>query len=251
MTWKERKLYNYNLTHKIIDEVIYKKCTQCPEEEAWQPMNDEHYYKWKRSPDGFQAQCISCSIKKASKYQTEHSKERSRYNHKRYVAMPEYHKNKDIKWRENNPKRMSYLMSRWQKNNPDKVRYYNAKRKLEKEHKITKSEWKACKEYFDNCCAYCGLPIEKHYRTYAGKLQNIDLHKEHVIVDGRNDIKNCVPSCQSCNSSKGEYSLNTWYNINNPIFDSIKLHKIYMWLRYDYKKFIEKKKPKGKYNKKK
>jgi hypothetical protein len=91
----------------------------------------------------------------------------------------------------------------------------------------------------------------EHYRTYAGKIQKMDLHKEHVIVDGRNDIKNCIPSCQICNDSKGEYSLNTWYNSSNSKFDPIKLHKIYLWLRYDYKKYIEKKKVKRNYKKKK
>jgi len=32
-------------------------------------------------------------------------------------------------------------------------------------------------------------------------LKNI-LHKEHVDDNGANDLSNCVPSCQSCNSTK-------------------------------------------------
>ena len=117
--------------------------------------------------------------------------------------------------------------------------------KRKKKHRLSKQEWKSCKEYFNNECAYCGLPIEEHFRKYAGKLQKIDFHKEHVIDDGRDDIKNCIPSCQICNSSKRESSLNTWYNQENPNYTRERYLKIYNWIRYDCKKYIEKKKQKN------
>jgi endonuclease I len=77
-----------------------------------------------------------------------------------------------------------------------------------------------------------------------------DLHKDHVIPDGRNDLKNCVPACHSCNSSKGDLSLNTWYNKNNPVYAYDRYIKIYKWIRFDCRKFIRKKQPKRKYAKK-
>jgi hypothetical protein len=83
-----------------------------------------------------------------------------------------------------------------------------------------------------------------------GKLVLMDLHKEHVIHNGRKDLKNCVPSCQSCNDKKWKFTLNEWYNKDNPVYAYERYHKIYVWLRYDYKKYIQKRKPKQKYERK-
>ena len=104
----------------------------------------------------------------------------------------------------------------WCRNNPDKVKKYN-KNRQEKNHNITNKEWDTCKIYFNNCCAYCGLPIEEHLIKRKNKIINMDFHKEHVVYGGKDNLKNCVPSCGTCNSEKWEYSLNTWYNQNNPI----------------------------------
>ncbi|RNB59424.1 hypothetical protein EDM57_04590 [Brevibacillus gelatini] len=71
-----------------------------------------------------------------------------------------------------------------------------------------------------------------------------DLHKEHVIHDGRNDLKNCVPSCRSCNSEKNTRTLNDWYNKNNPKYTYERYFRIYQWMRYDCLKFIKKKRKK-------
>ena len=35
------------------------------------------------------------------------------------------------------------------------------------------------------------------------------------IDDGKNDLSNCIPSCESCNSSKNIKTLNNWYNHEN------------------------------------
>lgn len=129
----------------------------------------------------------------------------------------------------------------WQRKNKDKVKLANEKRS-DYNHKITIQEWRDCKQYFNNTCAYCGLKLEDHYFTRLGITKNGDFHKDHVIDDGRNDLKNCIPSCKSCNCSKHETSLNNWYNKENPVFNQERYHKIYLWLRYDHKKFIKQKK---------
>jgi hypothetical protein len=121
---------------------------------------------------------------------------------------------------------------------------YNKNRR-EKNHKITEKEWYNCKLYFNFRCAYCGKTWEDNF-VETGK----DLHKEHVIDEGRNDIKNCVPSCNTCNTQKNTKTLNEWYNTNNSIYSYERYLKIYQFMRYDYKKYIHKKKPKGKYTKK-
>ncbi len=59
--------------------------------------------------------------------------------------------------------------------------------KRKKKHRLSKQEWKSCKEYFNNECAYCGLPIEEHFRKYAGKLQKIDFQlRSQLEIEVRN-----------------------------------------------------------------
>lgn len=127
----------------------------------------------------------------------------------------------------------------WEQNNKDKIKRYGEKRYSNKKHKISKKEWIVCKLYFDNSCAYCALHEDSHYRIYSGQLKKIDLHKEHVDDDGANDLSNCIPACQSCNSSKRDFKLEDWYNENNPDFTQERLDKIHKWLNDDYKKYIK------------
>jgi hypothetical protein len=120
---------------------------------------------------------------------------------------------------------------------------------------MSKREWISCKSYFINengawCCAYCGLPIEEHFKTYNGELKNVDFHKEHVIHNGADDLSNCIPSCQSCNCQKWEFQLEEWYNESNPNFTQERLNKIYKWLQFDYKLYIEEHKSRKEYTKK-
>lgn len=119
---------------------------------------------------------------------------------------------------------------KWLRNNKDKVRQYRLNRVSNKKHKIPKEEWIRCKEYFNFSCAYCGMTEVEHKNKY-----NQQLHKEHVIHDGRDDIKNCVSSCKICNSCKNISSLNNWYNTNNINYSRERYLKIYNWIRYDSK----------------
>jgi len=125
----------------------------------------------------------------------------------------------------------------WMKDNKDKIHDYNMKHSCKK-HQISKEQWKECKDYFNNECAYCGLKQEDHFIHRKGKLINIDLHKEHVVWNDANDLSNCVPSCQTCNSRKHTYALDKWYNKDNPKFTQERYDKIIKWITEDYKKFI-------------
>lgn len=66
-----------------------------------------------------------------------------------------------------------------------------------------------------------------------------DLHKEHAIHDGKNDLSNCVPSCRYCNSQKWEFPLDEWYSEGNPIYNVINKNKIIKWMEEDHKKFLK------------
>ena len=56
----------------------------------------------------------------------------------------------------------------------------------------TTAEWIAKRDLLGNVCMYCGeaKPLTRD-------------HKVPISAGGSNDIKNIVPSCQSCNSRKG------------------------------------------------
>jgi 5-methylcytosine-specific restriction endonuclease McrA len=123
----------------------------------------------------------------------------------------------------------------WQKENPEKLKNYGLKKR---KHNITIKEWQDCKNYFNNECAYCGLPIENNYVKYANKLVLSDLHKEHVDDVGSDELDNCVPACKVCNSEKGSYRLDDWYNKENKKWSEERYNKIINWINDDYKQYI-------------
>jgi hypothetical protein len=233
LTREERTLFNWQQNHRINEnEKVERQCSQCKE---WKVEETNFYLRNKSKPEnGYQAECKDCSEFRSLKRYKTHIEEHNESNRK-LRKKPEYQQ----KERERLKKcRERGLQQDWRIRNPDKVAIYNRNRIEHKKHDITTSQWISCKEFFDNKCAYCGLPIEEHFRPYRGQLQKIDLHKEHVIFNGENDITNCVPSCQSCNSSKWEYQLDEWYNDSNPNYTIERYNKIKEWMEIECKKYI-------------
>ena len=65
---------------------------------------------------------------------------------------------------------------------------------------LTEAQWQAALNYFDNCCAYCGV-------------SGVPLAQEHVIPlsgGGGYVAGNIVPACRRCNGSKRDRSLEDW-----------------------------------------
>lgn len=51
-----------------------------------------------------------------------------------------------------------------------------------------------------------------------------------------------LPSCQSCNSKKNRKTINEFLKCNdNNGFNYKRYHKIYLWIRYDCKKYKKQK----------
>lgn len=236
---KERKKQlkrqkRYDETHKEIDKVIYKWCSGG---KHWVIMNDENFYRSSSETiDGYLTWCKEC-IKQSAKKNQEENRERTRKYNRNYYHM---HKDKRLPKIRN---RHKIKFNEWQKyqreyqrNNKDKIKQYNENRQLHKKHIISKQEWISCKEYFKNCCAYCGMTEEEHRERF-----NQQLHKEHVDHEGANDLRNCVPSCKECNSKKWKYKLEDWYNEGNPVFNEKRLDKIHKWLNEDYTNCIRNK----------
>jgi hypothetical protein len=216
-----------------------------PNEEPWLPCTDDYFYvNKKNNSDGLHPMCKKCSIKRTKNNRAENFDFRKNYDKKRYKINPQKFKDNVKKNKEIKPEHYKVLSKLWWKKNKEKVASYGKNRRKYKKHIINAKEWSDCKNYFNNCCAYCGLPIEQHITERSGKLINIDLHKEHVIDGGKNDLSNCIPGCLTCNTSKHTKTLNQFYNPGNSNYTYERYHKIYMWIRYDYKKYIM---PKRKY----
>ncbi len=233
----EKRQKKWNDTHRVIDEIDYKQCSICHE---WLPCNTEYYYVNKANGiDGFNPYCKECTKKKAVQWQQDnYERYQEWFTERNSIYGNDYYKDVKRKWTKENRDYLNEKKKEWNNNNPDKLKQYNQTRIQHKKHKISKKEWIACKEYFDNSCAYCGLHQDKHYRIWNGKPKKIDLHKEHVDDNGANDLSNCVPSCQSCNSSKHTFDFKSWYS-EYEYFNEERLHKIYDWLSEDYLKYIK------------
>lgn len=76
---------------------------------------------------------------------------------------------------------------------------------------FSESDWKETKEFFDNCCAYCGSS-DKLVIEHA-----IPINKSML---GEHRLGNIVPSCNDCNKKKGSQSHDQFLK------DEIKLKKI-------------------------
>lgn len=187
------------------------------------------------------------NIARASKRNQENRKWYLNYLKQWKLNNPEYMPEYNKEYYDKNTEKFYEKLKRWQELNPERSRYYNRKKR---HHTINKQEWNNCKEYFNNSCAYCGLPIDKHICRYKDGYRLEDLHKEHKDDEGSNTLDNCVPSCKSCNSEKGSYDFEVWYCEDNPKFVQERYDIIIKWITEDYKLYIKPTKPKGKYIKK-
>lgn len=220
---KETRLkFPYGINHKYINSVEYKLCNDCNE---WHPMTEEYFYKNKSSPDGYNPYCKQSTVKRSLENRNKNRKAnlaKMRVYGREYMRRPD----RKLPQRENGRRmRAKGKYKEWQVNNPDKIRGYNLKRNMNKKHDITDEEWFACLDYFNNSCAYCGLPEEDQHKLYSESF-----HREHVIHTGNNYIDNCVPSCTACNSSKYDKEFNEWYNEENKVFSKRRLSKIVNWM---------------------
>lgn len=231
---EERRKKKYNETHKTINDIEYKVCNRC---EEWFPCTEEYFYKVKNDIDGLRPDCKECTKKSAVDYQ-EKNPERMKIIYRRRDAIKTPIKTERMR-NASRKQRIRGDHKKWREENRERVNEYSRKRNLRKKHTISKSEWEQCKFYFNNSCAYCGAHQDSHYRLWGDELKKIDLHKEHVDDTGANDLSNCVPACQSCNSKKWIHSFELWYTKDNNIFSEDRLSKIISWLKEDYKKYIK------------
>lgn len=74
--------------------------------------------------------------------------------------------------------------------------HLNRSKRLGNEATLALNQWLRCIEYFNHRCAYCGV----------NEFQVLE-HIVSVTNGGGTTIKNCLPSCNSCNTKKGSKSI--------------------------------------------
>lgn len=249
---KNAIIRTYEECHRVGEHgKLQKKCSiheiYFPNEDPWLLCTDEYFYKIKNKTDGLGSWCKKCSIKKSQSNYVK-DEETIAYKHDHYLNNIEKYYNNRNASNLRNPEQKRKREKDWRQKNSTTVSQYNKERELHKKHKISKKQWIACKDYFKNekgewCCAYCGLPISQHFRLYNGVLKLQDLHKEHFDHEGSNEIDNCIPSCQSCNSSERKFSFDKWYIPDNKrlkvgVYNEERKNKILKWINEDHKEYI-------------
>lgn len=243
-----QRTYKHKEEINIPNEYLNKTkiCSECGQEREYKDFYFNEYLNEKGIKTYyFHPQCVDCERQKAREYGKKHKTEKNKRDKEYNQLHKEIINERSRKWREDNAEWKKEYQADYWKNNPERVSKYNTRRR-HKKHKINKQEWKNCKQYFDNSCAYCGLPEELHRELFK-----TDLHKEHVDHEGLNDLSNCVPSCESCNYRKWEHEFEDWYNKDNSRFTKERYEKILKWLKEDYKKYYIKKKPRVAYGSRK
>jgi 5-methylcytosine-specific restriction endonuclease McrA len=193
-------------------------------------MTKEYYYVNKSAPDGFNPYCKEDTKRRTMERYSNKTEEikhqMSEYMKKERRINPERRqKERDF----SKSQKESGYYKKYQQENKEKFKRYRFEH-LHKKHDITDQEWKSCKEYFNDSCAYCGISEEDAKNEYGNVL-----HMEHAINNGANDISNCIPACRKCNSSKWTRDFEEWYTDENEIFSQERLNKIHKWLSNDYK----------------
>jgi len=212
-------------------------CTIC---EEWKEETFDNFYMINKSkPElGLTPGCRVCLIDKARENRNNNIERARKWNADHYLANKQAYNDRHQAHREynreHNREKMISDHERFVKKNPDRIREYS---KNKRKHDISKEEWDNCLEIFGCECAYCGITEEEHLRIYKQKL-----HKEHVVSDGYNDLRNSVPSCKRCNSYKHQHDMEDWYR-KQEFFSETMLQFIKLWMAEGYKDYIEDKLP--------
>lgn len=235
-----------------------KVCKKCGRE---LPYTEEFFYKSNKTKSGLRSECKDCFKKRSKEHKDNNNEYYTNYlksyrsNNKDRIS--QYHS----KYQEINKEQHRIHSKKYADNNSDKIREYRNKNKdyikiyLRKYRKsergkmaafrgrtkrrstentiiekgiISSEEWSNCKNYFDNCCCYCGKPMKRVERE----------HFTPISKGGESNVTNILPSCRSCNSSKNNSDFYKWYSSRKDIFSIQRLEKIYTYMKIVSKKNI-------------
>lgn len=188
-----------------------KVCSKCKKE---LPLTNQYFEYIKTGKDGFRGQCKKCRGIREKQYHEENRERLTKYRKQYNEPKKEIHKlyyesrKEDIailhrKYNEIHKEALAKYSKQYAKEHSEGVRIRNNKHRSKRRlliSTLTNEQWTSIKQHFNNRCAYCG--------------QELPLAQEHFIAVAKNGEytnNNIVPSCKSCNSSKGAKLFNEWY----------------------------------------
>lgn len=218
-------------------EHIFKNGIECKECSSCKRILElDKYSKNKPSWDGLKPYCKECASKKGNKYRKENHEDDLRRKREWYSdtknriiertekelkigskVCTKCNKELNIKEFRERPNGGFYSVCReceneynkqYRKENPETYKVVHTiteQRRREKSKNVISDfssfDWKQCKHYFNNECAYCGR-----------KLKNLTQDHFIPLSKGGNYTKNnIIPACRNCNSQKHNKNFSTWY----------------------------------------
>src|SRR3989304_7941437 len=202
-----------------------KQCGNCKK----MLSEDQFYVRTKSSGYiGLDSECKKCGIIGAQKWNQQHRErvnasgrkyylknrdERSVYSQKRYaenhVKIDKQHK----EWNKNNPEKIKQYQKKWRAKNSEKNKLtmitVNARYRSKKANalgKFTAVQWKYLLDFYGLQCMMCG--------------EGRNLEMDHVIPiskGGMHSIENIQILCRSCNSHKGNKTMDFRKIFTHPI----------------------------------
>ena len=141
--------------------------------------------------------CLACKREREISFEKQ-NREKRNIQHRQYY--------------QNNPENQILAVRNWKVKNHLAVlthaRLGNAKYRARKEQAIqipfTESAWiKKWKYEFQGCCGYCGKRIFWSELQQDHLIPRSDVYNEH-------SLRNLIPSCKQCNTSKGDSNVFNW-----------------------------------------
>lgn len=219
--WKSKENAEQKTKKEL--ELKSKICNVCKIEK---PITD--FYKCGNG--GFRSYCKKCANEKSRQYQQKNRDEiiarKRRYHKQHKEEIDAYNKQYYIDHSDEVKRRVN----EWESNHPNQskdnqVMYFHRARskKAGITSTFTRKEWVLCKEHFSIngmiCCAYCGKQISR-------------ATQDHIIPfeqGGENIKNNIVPSCISCNASKGTKNMHEWFT-QQPFYSKEREDKIIAYI---------------------
>jgi len=130
---------------------------------------------------------------------------------------------KKREYSQKHPDKKKEYGKRYALKHPDKIAIRTLRRQTRKRNVFAyyiAEQWESARLYFDNKCAYCGKERK--------------LTQDHFLAlskSGEYTINNIVPSCKSCNSSKGSKNFFEWYP-KQEFYSKKREQKVLKYLNY-------------------
>lgn len=228
-----------------------KKCSKCGEYKEF-----SEFHKSKSSKDGYKSWCKECRKQETLEYRVKNrdkllENKKKWYRDTKELKREERNQNEKEKMVKtcskcNEVKNIEHFRQRanggyysickvceniknkeYRKNNPEtinklRVIHENRRRSIKNNlsNNFTTKQWKECKDYFNNSCAYCGREMK-------------NLTQDHFIPvskGGTYSKENIIPACRSCNCKKHNKNFYEWYK-SYEHYSLSRLNKIETYLK--------------------